>query len=233
MIKIPPMLGTPEDRILFADKDFRVPLVVGRGTYIGDFEERYSFLPASIFVGRFCSLGQKMSLIVGANHPLKNISTFPFYNFPIVKQIFGSVKPIQLKDPNHYQVIIGHDVWIGHDVTILDGVKIGNGAVIGAGAVVAKDIPPYAVAVGSPVRIIRYRFDEETIKKFLAVKWWNWDLKKIEENLPLMNDVGKFLEAHYSLEIENFPKDDLAEQVENFRTLGFKVYNFITICSSC
>ena len=62
---------------------------------------------------------------------------------------------------------------------ILGGVKIGNGAVIGTGAVVAKNIPPYAIAVGNPARVIKYRFDEETIKKLLAVKWWNWDLKKL------------------------------------------------------
>ena len=52
---------------------------------------------------------------------------------------------------------IGNDVWIGAQCTILKGARIGDGAVIGAGSMVNKDVPPNAVAVGSPCRIIRYR----------------------------------------------------------------------------
>lgn len=70
-------------------------------------------------------------------------------------------------------------VFIGANVTILDGVTIGDGAVIGAGAVVTKDIPPYAVAVGVPAEVKKYRFDEKTIQKLLASQWWNH-----EELLP-------------------------------------------------
>jgi len=54
-------------------------------------------------------------------------------------------------------VAIGDDVWIGAGSVVLDGVKIGNGAIIGAGSVVTRDIPPYAVAVGVPARVVRYR----------------------------------------------------------------------------
>jgi len=96
----------------------------------------------------------------------------------------------------------------------MGGVKIGNGAVIGANAVVAKDIPPYAIAVGNPARIIRYRFDKEMIKKFLAIKWWNWSLEKIADNFPIMNDPEKFLEVHYSPELEGFPEDDFSRQLK-------------------
>ena len=214
---IPPITGSPEDRILFIDKNFSNSLVIGRGTYINGFEDRYaSDELKSILVGRFCSIGAEMVLIMGANHPLSNISTFPFYHDPIVKNILGSVKPIPLKNPNHYQVIIGHDVWFGFGVTVLSGVKIGNGAVIGAGAVVAKDIPPYAIAVGNPVRVIRYRFDEATIKKLLAIKWWNWSLEKIADNMPLMTDVEKFVDTHYSPELENLPEDNFSRTLDNF-----------------
>jgi serine acetyltransferase len=79
------------------------------------------------------------------------------------------------------------------NVTILDGIKIGDGAVIGAGAVVTKDIPPYAVAVGCPIKIIKYRFSKEIIDSLIASKWWDQDdvvLKEIEKNLF---DVEKFL----------------------------------------
>ncbi len=54
-------------------------------------------------------------------------------------------------------IIIEDDVWIGSKVTIVDGVKVGQGAVIGAGSVVTKSIPPYAVAVGVPAKVVRYR----------------------------------------------------------------------------
>lgn len=213
-----------EDRTLLF-QDSKTSLVVGRGTYIGNFDvPLYALKPANTLVGRFGSLGNGLNLVVGGEHSLKNVSTFPFYFNPIVQEIFGDVEPISFDDPNHYQVVIGHDVWIGHGVTILDGVKIGNGAVIGAGAVVTKDIPPYAIAVGNPAQVIKYRFDEETIKKLLAVKWWNWDLKKIADNMPLMTDIEKFLETHYSPELEDFPEDDISSLINDF---DGTIYQFI------
>lgn len=71
--------------------------------------------------------------------------------------------------------VIGHDVWIGAKATILRGVKIGHGAVIAAGAVVNKDVEPYSIVGGIPAKHIRYRFDEATRKRLLALKWWNYD----------------------------------------------------------
>lgn len=55
----------------------------------------------------------------------------------------------------------------------MGGVKIGDGAVIGTGAIVTKDVPPYAIAVGIPAKIIRYRFSQEIIKRLLKEKWWD------------------------------------------------------------
>lgn len=57
-------------------------------------------------------------------------------------------------------VRIGRRVWLGANVTVLPGVTIGEYAVIGAGAVVNKDIPPYAVAVGVPAKVIKYLNDD-------------------------------------------------------------------------
>ncbi len=91
-------------------------------------------------------------------------------------------------------IVIGNDVFIGANVTVLDGVTIGDGAVIGAGAVVSKDIPSYAVAVGCPIRIIRYRFKDNQIESLKRIKWWDFDerqLKNVEENFF---DIDGFIE---------------------------------------
>ena len=79
--------------------------------------------------------------------------------------------------------IIGNDVWIGYNALIIEGVKIGNGAVIGAGAVVTKDIPDFAVAVGTPAKVIKFRFGENEIKKINKSNWWSFNLKQSAEIL--------------------------------------------------
>ncbi len=71
-------------------------------------------------------------------------------------------KLIRLQPYIKSKIIIGDDVWIGAGAIILKGVTINRGAVIGAGSVVTKDIPEYAIAVGVPVKIIKYRKDDET-----------------------------------------------------------------------
>lgn len=202
-------------------------LTVGAGTYIGNAELR-TFAENQnsphILTGRFCSLADKIYFAIGGNHNYESVSTFPFDVPYVIKRVFKSAAALPYNRPNRYQIILGHDVWIGREVTIMGGVKIGNGALIGANTVVGKDIPPYAIAVGNPARVIKYRFDEETIKKLLAVKWWNWDLEKVADNIPLMNDVGKFLAAHYSP--EEFPKDEFTQKLNNFEG-GHCVYQFI------
>ena len=62
-------------------------------------------------------------------------------------------------------VIIEDDVWIGARAIILRGVTVGRGAVVGGGSVVTKSIPPYAIVVGNPARVLRYRFSIEDVLK--------------------------------------------------------------------
>jgi acetyltransferase-like isoleucine patch superfamily enzyme len=96
------------------------------------------------------------------------------------------------------QIRIGNDVFIGANVTILDGLTIGDGAVIGAGAVISKDIPPYAIAVGCPVHILKYRFESDTIDKLLKIKWWEFEDTKLKDVERMFFDVNKFIEKYYS-----------------------------------
>ncbi|MBR3051256.1 MAG: hypothetical protein IKG61_07380, partial [Selenomonadaceae bacterium] len=84
---------------------------------------------------------------------------------------------------------------------------------------------PYAIAVGNPARVIKYRFNEVTIKKLLAVKWWNWSLEKLADNLSFMNDVEKFLELNYSPELDTFPEDDISHRLS---VRGGDIYHLIT-----
>ena len=91
--------------------------------------------------------------------------------------------------------MIGNDVFIGANVTVLDGVTIGDGAVIGAGAVVSKDIPPYAVAVGCPIRIMKYRFESEQIEALHHIGWWNFNDEKLKKVEQLFFDVNQFIQS--------------------------------------
>ncbi|NHE55550.1 CatB-related O-acetyltransferase [Cyclobacterium plantarum] len=158
---------------------------VDKGTYIS--------LNARIYnttIGKFCSIGPNLVSGWGV-HPIDGISTSPVFYSTNCQVGFTYCKKTKVKEL--IPVTIGNDVFIGANVTILDGVKIGDGAVIGAGAVVSKDIPPYAVAVGCPIKIIKYRFDEKTIDSLLKSKWWDGDeevLKKVEE---MFFDVEKFV----------------------------------------
>lgn len=133
-------------------------------------------------IGKFCSIGPNFLCGWGI-HPLDGISTHPMF-FSTGKQN-GMTLSNQDKVIERQQIVIGNDVFIGANVTILDGVTIGNGAVIGAGAVVSKNIPPYAIAVGCPIKIIRYRFDKETCDKLNLSEWWNKedDLPRVEKNI--------------------------------------------------
>jgi acetyltransferase-like isoleucine patch superfamily enzyme len=91
------------------------------------------------------------------------------------------------------EINIGNDVFIGANVVVLDGVNIGDGAVIGAGAVVSKDIPPYAIAVGCPIQIKKYRFEKETINHLIKLKWWDWDFDRLKSVEDSFFDVETFL----------------------------------------
>lgn len=133
---------------------------------------------ANTMIGKFCSIGPNFCCGLGI-HPTNGISTHPkFYRGEIAEY-----KP----------VMIGSDVFIGANVTVLDGVTIGDGAVIGAGAVVSKDIPPYAIAVGSPIEIKRYRMTKEQIAAMERIQWWNWKGEMLKDVKDMFEDIDAFI----------------------------------------
>ncbi|MBX2843155.1 MAG: CatB-related O-acetyltransferase, partial [Flammeovirgaceae bacterium] len=88
--------------------------------------------------------------------------------------------------PQKGDLVIGNDVWIGHNATIMAGVKVGDGAIIATNATVVKDVPPYTIVGGNPAKEIKKRFSEEVIRELLKLKWWDWEIDKITENLSLL-----------------------------------------------
>ena len=75
-------------------------------------------------------------------------------------------------------VIVGEDVWLATNVTLLSGVRIGRGAIIGAGSVVRYDVPPYAIVVGNPAKVVGFRFTPSIIVQHEE------ELYPVEERLP-------------------------------------------------
>ncbi len=136
-----------------------------------------------LIIGKFCSIacGAKF-LFNSANHALRSLSN---YTFPLFFEEWGlNKKNVASAWDNKGDIIIGNDVWIGYEAVIMAGVHIGDGAVIAARAVVTKDVPPYTIVGGTPVRKIRMRFEEETIAKLQQIQWWNWPVEKIRRSLP-------------------------------------------------
>ena len=142
-------------------------------------------------IGKFCSIGPNLLCGWGI-HPTNGISTAPMFYSTLKQNGITLSKEDKIEELK--PITIGNDVFIGMNVTILDGVTIGDGAIIGAGAVVNKDIPPYAIAVGNPIRIVKYRFEENVVKELLELKWWNLP----EENLKLVEqyfwDINTFIQ---------------------------------------
>lgn len=181
---------------------------VGRYTY--GYEQLLEFYPMATSIGRYCSINPTAK--IWNNHPTECISTHPFLDYAMfysqekyderreLNQKYGSYhcnaefenSCLRKNEP----VTIGNDVWIGANVVILPGVHIGDGAIIAAGAVVTKDVEAYAVVGGVPAKVIKYRFDVEEIEILQQIKWWEWDIEKIEGNIELFYCPKNFFEQY-------------------------------------
>lgn len=168
---------------------------IGYASYIGN----RSFIK-NTKIGRYTCIATDVMTVAGSHPTSKFVSIHPAFYSTRKQSGFTYVREDKFSDFNYidenqkFTVMIGNDVWIGSGVKIMEGVTIGDGAVVAAGAIVTKDVPPYAIVGGVPAKIIKYRFDEETIKKLLELKWWEKDQAWIKSHADDFDDVEKLLE---------------------------------------
>ena len=138
-------------------------------------------------IGRFCSIADKVEILLGGNHRTDWVSTFPFAAFP-------DRWPDRGDETGAYHssrggVTIGSDVWLGSGATVLSGVTVGHGAVIAARAVVSRDVPPYAVVAGNPARVVRMRFPAETVRALIETAWWDLPDGEVARLVPILSGL--------------------------------------------
>lgn len=137
----------------------------------------FDFSPERLVIGKFCQIADGVTFVTAsANHRYDGFSTFPFAVF----DGRGHENRASLPAPGA-DTIIGNDVWLGQGARVLPGARIGDGVIVGAGAVIGGEVPPYSIVAGNPARVIRRRFDEDTITGLLTLCWWDWPIQTIQK----------------------------------------------------
>lgn len=156
---------------------------MGYGSYIGPNCE------IQAVIGRYTSIAPHVRINIGS-HPFSApfVTTCPMF-FSTKKQNGKTFANRTMYDEVKSVPVIGNDCWIGENVFICGGVYIGDGAVVLAGAVVTKDIPSFAIVGGVPAKIIKHRFDQETINFLLKIQWWNNSETWFREHWELLNNL--------------------------------------------
>jgi len=140
--------------------------------------------PPNVIIGRYSSIAPGVRAF-NQNHPIERLSTSAIFYEPRWgggEECALDARPV---------LAIGHDVWLGQNAMITPGCRrIGHGAIVGAGSVVTRDVPAFAVVVGNPARVLRYRFDETLRKAILASQWWSLSPGELFKKLPLGRDFS-------------------------------------------
>lgn len=167
-------------RIKFAFRGNRI----GKSTYIDNnvylkntYISRFCYIGSNCIInsaeiGSYCSIASGTQ-IGGMEHSVKYLSTSTYLSDECVVGQVTTIAP---------------DVWIAADCIIKQGISIGQGAVVGANSFVNKDVPPYAIVVGSPAKIIRYRFDSDVIQILIDSSYPKYEPKQAKEILQQINE---------------------------------------------
>ncbi len=208
-------------------------MTLGRGSYATDMDIDLHHAAVNILVGNFTSIAHGVTACLRQDeHDYRSAAMFPMDMLDLTDAERG-------REINHIrkmrfggqrdQIIIGSDVWIGRGAVIMGGVHIGNGAIVGAHAVVAKDVPPYAIVVGNPARVIKYRFPEETVQKLLGIKWWHWPVERVK-SLADTEDVETFVNTHY-VPVSRM-EDDASKLIRKMKAEGKTVCIFSPVAGT-
>ena len=158
---------------------------MGLGSYsMSDIKEFVS-------VGNYTAIAGGVTFHGKDNHPWVHNNDI-VANYPFFEREGWDYPPSEGKG----DITIGSDVWIGECARVLSGVYVGDGAIIGADCVVTKDVPCYAVMVGNPAKLVKYRYLMKIRDKLCDIEWWHWDKKRIADSIPDMKDVKLFVEKY-------------------------------------
>jgi len=139
--------------------------------------------------GRYCSIAS--GVVIGPHeHPTNWLTTSRIAYYPQVNdwddllpeaaaaQVHAKKRPFSSSCP---LTTLGPDVWIGQGAFLKAGVTVGAGAIVGARATVLRDVPPYAIVVGTPGRVLRLRFPEAVVERLLRSEWWRYSIYDLFE----------------------------------------------------
>jgi virginiamycin A acetyltransferase len=177
-------------------------IIIGEYTIHHDFHDPTDFETENVLylkpenddkliIGKYVSIASGVKFIMnGANHKMGSFATFPF---PVVADNWGLDMQIEEAWDIEGDTVIGNDVWLGFESVIMPGIHVGDGAIIATRSLVTKDVPPFTIVGGVPARVIKKRFNDDTIEFLQKLKWWDWDVQKVKANVTaLMNgDVEK------------------------------------------
>ncbi len=149
---------------------------IGKHNYFGNY-----VVITKAKIGNYCSIGDHVVIGPG-NHDYRNVATSALF---VEKEPYGEF--------TRQDCLIGSDVWIGAQAIILRGVTVGHGAVIAANCVVTKDVPPFAIVVGVPGKVIKYRFDDRRIKQILDSAWFECDLDSARRKVKELSTLDQNL----------------------------------------
>ena len=139
-------------------------------------------------IGKYCSIAAHTRINPG-NHPLDRVM-LSHVSYRSSAYGLGPDDPAFFDWRRESAVRLGHDVWIGHGAIVLPGLSIGTGAAVGAGTIVTKDVPAFAVVVGNPGRVLRYRFPEGVVAALLRVAWWDWPHDRLGAAMQDIRTLG-------------------------------------------
>lgn len=176
------------DNYHIGDFSYGVPKIISFGN------------PCELYIGKFCSISDNVTIILDGEHRTEWVTTYPFSGLKLLKNsLVKWADDLTYMSSSKRNIHIGNDVWIGYGAVIRPGCIIGDGCVIGSYSVISNStIEPYSIVVGNPGKVIKKRFNDDIIEKLLKIKWWNWNVEKIKQNISLLlsSDVKKMINEH-------------------------------------